>query len=463
MGKDTETRRQSERECRALMEWAVEARERPLAGEVRRRAALILADDIGAMVAGGQETQVAKAQGMVKRRAAGEEATVFSAGAARLDTSSAAMANGLAVTWCELDEGFRNASCHAGAYTLPTLLAEAEARDFTVDRLLTTLAVAYEVTTRFALAFPFPRFNVHPHAAFATIGAASAASLARRLDAGTMLAAVCGAASMTFAGPFDTAVEGGLVRNAWTGIGPIIGMRSADWAECGIGGLAATPYDMFTDCVGTEYRAGAMTDGLGERWSVANGYHKIFACCGYAHSAVEATLELLERLGERPLSDIAGIGVETGPGGLALTTVTPETVLAAKFSIPHSLAATMVVGNAGRRAFLEETLKEKEIARLRGIIRLSLHPDIRPWPNDRPTRVTWQMQGGEVWTASCDSAKGGADQPFDDDTLLYKLRDNAGNVFPAMPDLLWSVLSGDAVTLARPWRSLVTEMTGSAR
>ena len=44
-------------------------------------------------------------------------------GAPRLDRFSAACANGMAITWCELDEGFRNASCHAGAYTLPALLA----------------------------------------------------------------------------------------------------------------------------------------------------------------------------------------------------------------------------------------------------------------------------------------------------------------------------------------------------
>ena len=98
----------------------------------------------------------------------------------------------MAITWCELDEGFRNASCHGGAYTIPALLAEAEAQGRTVEEVLRALAVAYEVTTRFALAFPFPVFNVHPHAAFAPIGAAVATSLVRRHDAKTMLDAVTG-------------------------------------------------------------------------------------------------------------------------------------------------------------------------------------------------------------------------------------------------------------------------------
>src|SRR5205085_1936404 len=127
-------RTQAAANTRELIRWASEAISKPLPEPVRRRAATILADDIGAMVAGA-------------------------------------------------------------------------------------LAVAYEVTTRFALAFPFPAFNVHPHAAFATIGAAAAASLVRRHDAKTLLDAVTGAASMSFAGPFDTAVEGSLVRNGWTAAG----------------------------------------------------------------------------------------------------------------------------------------------------------------------------------------------------------------------------------------------------
>ena len=136
----------------------------------------------------------------------------------------------MAITWCELDEGFRNASCHGGAYTIPALLAEAEAQGRTVEEVLRALALAYEVTTRFALAFPFPVFNVHPHAAFATIGAAAATSLVRRYDAKTMLDAVTGAATMRFAGPFDTAVEGSLVRNGWT-----VGRRLARPARRGLG------------------------------------------------------------------------------------------------------------------------------------------------------------------------------------------------------------------------------------
>jgi 2-methylcitrate dehydratase PrpD len=447
---------------RRRIEWAAAAVAEPLPEAVRRRAATILADDIGAIVAGSLEPQVARARESLTRTASGTaEATVLAQGAPRVDRYSAASANGMAITWCELDEGFRNASCHGGAYTIPALLAEAEAQGRTVEEALRALAVAYEVTTRFALAFPFPVFNVHPHAAFAPIGAAAATSLVRRHDASTMLDAVTGAASMSFAGPFDTAVEGALVRNAWTSAGAWLGLRAADWAEAGIGGGAVTPYDVFVGSFSTRAVPEALVDGLGTAWSVTNGYHKIFACCGYSHSAVEATLELLGRLRERKVDDIAEILVETGPGGQALTTVEPETVLAAKFSIPHAIAATARLGTAGAGAFMFDKLNDDAIAKLRRRVRLAPYRDLQPWPKDRPARVTMRFADGGEMSAVCESARGGADQPFDEQTLLAKLVENAGGVFPAVPDILARVIRGDAALAARPWREVVADMVGS--
>src|SRR6185503_5997765 len=134
-------RAQAAANTRKLIEWAVEAVAKPLPEPVRRRAAIILSDDIGAMVAGSLETQVARArEGLLRTSSGKAEATVLAKGAPRADRYAAASANGIAITWCELDEGFRNASCHAGAYALPALLAESQARGASVDEVLRTLA-----------------------------------------------------------------------------------------------------------------------------------------------------------------------------------------------------------------------------------------------------------------------------------------------------------------------------------
>ena len=256
---------------------------------------------------------------------------------------------------------------------------------------------------------------------------------------------------MTFAGPFDTAVEGSLVRNGWTSAGAWIGMRAADWAEAGIGGGAATIHDVFAGSFRTGVKPEALVDGLGERWSVANGYHKIFACCQYAHTAVEATLQLLKDSGDKNLEELQEIVVETGPGGMALTTVEPETVLAAKFSIPHAVAATTRLGTAGARAFTCETLRDKDISALRKKVKLAPYANLQPWPKDRPARVVWKFRDGSEIIAVSESARGGADQPFDEQTLLAKLSDNASAVFPRLPAALSRVIAADGSAMSQRW------------
>jgi len=447
-----------------LFEWAARACASPLPTAIRRRAATILADDIGAMTAGSLEPQVTQArQDFARGSSPLQEATVLAPGAARMDRFAAACANGMAITWCELDEGFRNASCHGGAYTLPALLAEAEACNASVEQLLRAVAVAYEVTTRFALAYPFGSFYVHPHAAFATLGAAVAVSLVRGHDARLLQDCVTGAASMTFAGPFDTAVEGSLVRNGWTSAGAWVGMRAADWAQAGIGGGIHTPYDVFATNLRARCIPEQLTAGLGERWSVSNGYHKIFACCNYAHAAVEASLTLRTQIGSQSVKDIAEICVEAGPAGLSLSNVEPATVLAAKFSMPHAVAATTLRGTGGAASFTYDTLYDPDISALRRRVKLAAYAGAGPPPLDRPARVTWTFFDGSQVSAAVESPRGGADQPFDELTLLSKLAENTAKVLPAAPAWLSRLINGESAVLEMGWREAMAAITLNSR
>lgn len=447
-----------------LASWAAGPTSRQLPPAVRRRAALILMDDLGAMVAGAAEPQVAQAVAQLARGNRAPEATVFARGTPRLDRANAAAANGMAAAWCELDEGFRGAPCHAGAYLLSALLAEAEATQATVNDLLEALAIAYEVTVRLACGFPFREMTVHPHAAFATIGAAAAVSALRRHDARTFLGSVAGAASMAFAGPFGHAIEGTLVRNAWTSAGAWIGLRAADWAEIGITGKAETPYDAFVGCFGTDSDPDALAGALGERWTMREGYHKIYACCQYAHATVEASLALYARLDATHSAEaLEEILVETHPRAMALTTVEPETMLAAKFSIPHAAATVATLGSGGARAFSAAATTDPAIATLRHRVRLQPFAPLGDPPHDRPSRVTWRFRDGAAWTETCLSAQGGPDRPFDEQALMDKFQENAGTLFPAMQPALAEIVAGAKAALTRSWPETVQSMLAGAQ
>ena len=71
------------------------------------------------------------------------------------------------------------------------------------------------------------------------------------------------------------------------------------------------------------------------------------------------------------------------------------------------------------------------------------------------------MKNGERHSADCLNARGGADQPFDEATLIAKLTENAGVVLPGMVAPLVGLLKpsdGDE----RPWRDYVARMKGDA-
>jgi 2-methylcitrate dehydratase PrpD len=426
---------------------------------IRRRAALVLVDDVAAIVAARDEPEVRKLQDGLLARPGIREASVFRGGGATTDRYSAAVANGAAADWCELDEGYRRAICHAGLYTLPALLAEAEATGATVEAALRALVIGYEVCGRFARGFRFAQLVLHPHASLAAVGAATGVAALRRHDAPTFLAAVTSASTMVAPGPFNHAVLGALVRNVWPAAGAWNGFRAADWAECGIGGLAESPYHVFVDAFRAEPVPDELTSDLGKTWSIADGYQKRHACCQYAHSTVEA---LLDATGGRRLvaAEIERVVVEAHPLGLKLDNRTPATTLAAKFSLPQIVATTLVHGHAGAEAFAAATLAEPAIVGLRDRVAMSEFEPALPPPEDRPARVAIELEDGTRLAAECRSARGGPDRPFGTDEILAKVAGITAPVYPAFGGIAEALLALDPPLLRRPWRDVVAQFTG---
>ena len=305
-----------------------------------------------------------------------------------------------------------------GAYIIPALIAEAEATGAPTADVIASLAVAYEVTARIAHAFPAQPLRVHPHGAFAPLGAAAGLARLRGYATKDFAAALSSAMSMSHAGPYSHAPAGALARNAWTATGAWAGYRAADWAPIGIGGLPETIFDVMATCYGHEALPDRLTADLGTSWAVSSGYHKMIACCQYAHSAVEATLRLRAEIPAlKDPANIAAIVVATHPMGETLATPEPETVLAGKFSMLHAVATTVVHGSAGAGAFARGSLSDPQVTALRSRIRLVPHEDLKPWPKDRPARVEVTLTDGSRGAVSIDSARGGPDDPFSEAEL----------------------------------------------
>jgi 2-methylcitrate dehydratase PrpD len=430
------------------LEWA------SVPAPIRLRAALVLCDDLAAMIAARDEPEVIAFQDGLARSSGAAEASVFNGRVMRLDRYSAAVANGGASDWCELDEGYRRAICHAGIYCLPALLAEAEATGARGAELLRALVVGYEITARVARTFTWPNLTLHPHGSLAAIGAAASIAALRRVSAQDAAAAVSCAATMVVPGPYNHAVKGALVRNLWPGVGAWSGMRAVDWVAAGITGRPESLHDVFAAAFGATVAPDALTENLGKEWALTDGYHKIYACCQYSHSAVEATLSLLEKAGG---PEIKQIHIDTHWRGQTLDNVAPSTTLAAKFSMQHILTSTTIHGHAGAEAFHASTLDDPAIAALRKRVTIGAWEPEPEWPNDRPARVTWET----VLTAECLSARGGPDRPFAPEEIRAKVLGIVAGPYPRMEPVLDRLIALDSDVLAASWSETVSAMTAT--
>lgn len=422
----------------------------------RRRAALVLVDDLAAMVFALDEPTVRALGDAAVRCAPQAEATQVTG--RRSGRAWTALVNAVAANWNELDEGYRPATCHGGLYALPAAMAEVEAEQGTLGDLLRALVAGYEVSTSYARVLPATRpFALHPHATMAPVGAAAAVAAARGASGPGVREAAQVAITLAAAGPFDHAMKGLLVRNAWAGHGAMAGFTAVELAAAGIGGDASSARGVLERGLGfplDEQEAATERDA----WTIHDGYHKSYACCQYSHSAVEATLDLVAgQLAGVDVADIASVLIDANPLAITLDETNPRSVLGAKFSLPHCVAAVLVRGDADAEAFSERYVDDPAVVALRAKIRIQPYEgDLAP-PYDRPARITVTTTSGEVLVQECRSALGGPDRPLSDAAVLDKAEALTAARRPAFPDLARRLVDG-TLDDRTPWSDVIAEL-----
>ncbi|MGH3098795.1 MAG: MmgE/PrpD family protein [Streptosporangiales bacterium] len=450
----------------ALARWAAEQAATPgggLPAATRRKAVMVVLDDLAAALAAAGESEVQAAARIGERRGGGtREATLLVTGG-RAERGWAAASNAIAVTTPELDEGYRPVTCHGGLYTVPAAVAEAEATGRSLADVLGCVALGYEVATRLARAFPppFPPI-LHPHAVFSPVGAATAVALLRGTSAAGLQDVITAAATMAMNGPFGHAMDGSLVRNAWPGAGAWLGFAAVDWAGAGLAGGHASVYEALANAQGGTVSPGRLTEGLGERYAVDDGYHKAYGCCQYAHSAVEAALQVhADSAGEITADRVRRIVLEVHPLAQELDNAAPRGSLAAKFSLPHIAAAVLATGEAGPLAFGASSLRDERIAELRAKAEIVDYGPVPAPPHDRPARVTVEWADGATTTAEVLSARGGADRPLEEADLLDKITAATSQVAPGYTAASRDLLAGtiDPATL---WQEVLQRLLSDA-
>jgi 2-methylcitrate dehydratase PrpD len=397
---------------------------------VRDRAALVVADSIGAILAGAQESEVRRLHAGVERAAG--PATVLHDGFPRVEPWWAITANGLAGTMLELDEGNRFARGHPGIHVFPAALAEAERLGRPGSALLSALIVGYDVAARLGGGAPI-RPGMHMHGVHGAVGAAAAVARLRELDEELTARTLGVAAGLTLGTSWRTALGGATVRNAYAGVSGASGWLAADLAVAGITPLPDMLSEIFGGISGSGFDAAAILDKLSERFEISRNYFKRYACCRYNHPAVEALEEILAEARIAP-ERIDSIRVATSALGATMSDRDPVGPLGAKFSIPYSLAVRLVLGawddDCGVEAFREPALSDPRVRALTQRVEVVEDPALTALtPRARPARVEVRLMDGRVLARQVDQPSGEFDRPYPETALRAKFVGLTGGSF----------------------------------
>jgi len=398
------------------------------AAEIPRSAltktALILADSLGAIAGGAAEPDV---RALTARQQGGGPALVIGTAETR-PPGMAALLNGTAGTTLEMDEGNQFAKGHPGMHTIPAALAVAPP-DITGADLLAAIALGYEAGARVGIATTL-RPSMHPHGTWGTLCAAAAATRLQGSGADKMRHALSLAASLSLATSRRTMLEGGTVRNVFTGVSGQLGVLAADMVAAGYTGDHDGVAQVFGRVVSDSFDASALTDALGARWEVERNYFKMHSCCRYNHAALDALARLTgaDNLDPR---DVTRIEVDTYSLAAELADPAPVNVLAAKFSVPFAMATALVTGETGVESFTDARVADPAIRALAARVALREDPAMTArLPAQRPARVTLHLADGRSLTAETDTNRGDWADPYSEAEIHAKYLSLATRVWP---------------------------------
>ncbi len=380
---------------------------------------LIILDNLGVTIAGNaMAEQVGLAKQYIYLGGIGEASILGTA--YRTSAPFAAMVNASGTVSTELDEGCSYATGHPGSYMMAAAWAVAEATDVPGKRLLEAALLGYEVNTRVARSSKL-RETVHPHGTTGTVGAAGAAGYLLGQDEETLKQTMSLGAGMAICSSQLAAMKGATVRNIENGLSAQNGVYAAYLPQCGFNGEDDAMTTSFGRNLGSAFDEKWLYEGLpnGEFYIMRN-YFKMYACSRWNHAPVDCAMVLREKLAGR-IDEIDHYEIATYDPATRLSWPEPTTVFGTRFSIPYTVAVSLVTGDCGLKAFSEEMMANKTVMDLAARGRVVEDPEYTAMiPELRPARVTIWMKDGSKLEESCFKAKGEWTNPFSTEELHQK-------------------------------------------
>ena len=410
-----------------LAEWAATTPLDALPSAVRERACLVIADSLGVTTHGMQTPEMREFVTRHLADARPGRASVIGAGR-RTDPAGAALLNGTAGTWIDMNEGNLYANGHPGIQVVPLAWALAEHHGRSGRDLLAAFIAGYEVSARIKRASA-TRLAVHPHGTFGTIGAAVALARLHGYDPAATRTIINVSATLGIAASRRALTTGATVRNVYTGLSGSMGWLAHTLVQSGFTGEPDAVASVYGGIYADRFDPDMAARGLGDEFLLPRGFLKIHACGRYIHGALDCVETLMARH-PLPPESIAAVRVRTYAMAASLAHANVDSEFGARFSLPFALASLISHGRSGLDNYDASAVADPRIQALARRVEVTEDPDFtRAFPRRQPTEVTVALADGTEISERSDFHRGEVENPHPPAAVRKKFLDLAAPVW----------------------------------
>lgn len=382
----------------------------------QRAAALFLLDTLGILIGAGPMQA-----GVIARETA---ATLYASGddnnRARMlfDGRAVSLAGAGFAAATQTDnldghDGYNPTKGHIGVVVVPALAALAEGLpDFSGPEALAAVIVGYEVAGRAGISLHASVSDYHTSGAWNALGVVAMAARLRGMSDEHFREAL-GIAE--YHGPRSQMmreIANPSMLHDGSGWGTMVGLSAAIMAEKGFTGAPAITLE-------AEDVAEHWAD-LGSFWQMEHQYIKPYPICRWAHAAIDATRKLCIEHDLRH-QDIAHIQVNSFHQAACLYQQVPDTTSKAQYSLPFAVAILVAYGHIGLEHIEGDGLRDPLVADI--LSRISVAETDKHnarFPKGRWADVQITLRDGQVLDSGDVHARGGPEDPFDQDQVVEK-------------------------------------------
>jgi 2-methylcitrate dehydratase PrpD len=321
----------------------------------------------------------------------------------------AALVNAAASHVAEQDDVHNGSVFHPAAVVFPVALAIAQQHGRSGAELLAAAVVGYEVGIRVGEFLGRSHYRIfHTTGTAGTLAAAATAGRLLDLSPEQMLHAL-GSAGTQAAGLWEFLRDAADSKQLHTAHAAAAGLSAAYLAHDGFTGARRilTGLQGMAAGMSSDADAARLTDGLGQRWALAETSFKFHASCRHTHPAADALQQVL-RQHCLTAADVSSVTAHVHQGAIdVLGPVThPKSVHQSKFSMGTVLGLIAVHGRAGLAEF-DAHYQDPDVVGFREKVTMDLDPEVdHAYPTRWIGKVTVQTRDGQVLQGRVDEPKG---------------------------------------------------------